>query len=435
MFTKLQQYDHVQHTLAILMVLWALSSPASGQLDAPAPPDDPASARFTLADILERLNTGAIGSRRNGPFMEPLAGPSSSGINLDLLMAAAPFPDDVNGATDFQCLAGRSYWSLQSNHWGPQLGAMPDVGSFMVMPGPLDQAIPIGFHNGQGVVHGDSDLDALNVRAGVELFGITGDSNIVDTRSGTATAADILAGQVAWVDGQEITGTLPTQTLSPDSSVVAAGNYLANDLQSVDSDLNSANIRAGTQIFGVDGNPNVVDTGSGNATAADILEGQIAWAGGQQVMGTLRLPTRFTDNNDGTITDNNTGLVWLQRPFCLELPGIDSAGRAEFPDARNAALALRDGLCGLSDGSVPGDWFIPNIIELGSLVDRRQSNPAIFENPFGGPISGLYWTLTPAVCAPIFLDEFCQLTVNLSAGGSSPLPFDSIASLFPLRRN
>ena len=72
---------------------------------------------------------------------------------------------------------------------------------------------------------------------------------------------------------------------------------------------------------------------------------------------------RFTDNDDGTVTDNLTGLIWLKYPtlyncFNREMP---------WPDALAAANALADGSCSLPDSSKAGAWRLPNINELESL--------------------------------------------------------------------
>ena len=51
--------------------------------------------------------------------------------------------------------------------------------------------------------------------------------------------------------------------------------------------------------------------------------------------------------------------------------------------------------CGLTDGSVEGDWRLPNLREMQSLVDYGQSSPAL---PSGHPFTGVhfidYWTST-----------------------------------------
>jgi len=70
---------------------------------------------------------------------------------------------------------------------------------------------------------------------------------------------------------------------------------------------------------------------------------------------------RFTDNHNGTVTDNLTRLVWLKDANCF--------GLHEWHVAVPMAYALEAGYCGLLDGSVKGDWRLPNRNELLSLVD------------------------------------------------------------------
>ena len=77
---------------------------------------------------------------------------------------------------------------------------------------------------------------------------------------------------------------------------------------------------------------------------------------------------RFTDNNDGTVTDKLTGLVWLKDASCI--------GKKGWPDALAASNSLASGLCGLSDNSKAGEWRMPNINELNSLVSVSRWNSA-----------------------------------------------------------
>ncbi len=79
---------------------------------------------------------------------------------------------------------------------------------------------------------------------------------------------------------------------------------------------------------------------------------------------------RYTINGDGTVTDNFTGLVWLQNAN----PDGASMGWAEAFDFCNS---LASGAAGLTDGSVAGDWRMPNIRELFSLVNFAYGTPAI----------------------------------------------------------
>lgn len=70
---------------------------------------------------------------------------------------------------------------------------------------------------------------------------------------------------------------------------------------------------------------------------------------------------RFTNNGDGTVTDNLTRSVWLEDANCF--------GEQSWIDALDLSNDLKAGDCGLTDGSVKGDWRLPNRNELLSLVD------------------------------------------------------------------
>ncbi|MDY0301729.1 MAG: DUF1566 domain-containing protein [Trichlorobacter sp.] len=94
---------------------------------------------------------------------------------------------------------------------------------------------------------------------------------------------------------------------------------------------------------------------------------------------------RFTDNNNGTVTDNLTGLIWLKNANC--------DGSKTWADALAWSNGLADGACGLTDGSQAGDWQLPNIVELESLVDLEKYNPALpADPPFTGVQSDGYWS-------------------------------------------
>ena len=97
--------------------------------------------------------------------------------------------------------------------------------------------------------------------------------------------------------------------------------------------------------------------------------------------------SRFHDNQDGSVTDNLTGLIWLKDAGALS-PTTWASAVAEVRQ-------LASGACGLTDGSGAGDWRLPNLNELESLVDVSASNPALpAGHPFTHVSTGTYWSST-----------------------------------------
>ena len=96
---------------------------------------------------------------------------------------------------------------------------------------------------------------------------------------------------------------------------------------------------------------------------------------------------RFTDNADGTVTDHLTGLIWLKNANCF--------GQKYWAPALNDCNSLNSGECDLSDGSSEGDWRLPNVRELHSLVDYGMNGPALPSgHPFENAQSYDYWSST-----------------------------------------
>ena len=109
----------------------------------------------------------------------------------------------------------------------------------------------------------------------------------------------------------------------------------------------------------------------------DASQGKgVAWPG-----------VRYQDNQNGTVTDNLTGLIWLKNAGCF--PPTAWAG------ALSEVNQLASGACGLTDGSTAGQWRLPNIVELESVLDASASNPALTAgHPFSNVSNAIYWTST-----------------------------------------
>jgi hypothetical protein len=92
---------------------------------------------------------------------------------------------------------------------------------------------------------------------------------------------------------------------------------------------------------------------------------------------------RYEDNNNGTVTDCRTGLVWLKNAGCTDEAGgvtpVD--GELAWHDAMKWVAGLGNSICGLADGSSAGDWRLPTKTEWMAMVQsaRNQTitNPAL----------------------------------------------------------
>jgi hypothetical protein len=78
---------------------------------------------------------------------------------------------------------------------------------------------------------------------------------------------------------------------------------------------------------------------------------------------------RFMDNGNGTVTDGQTGLIWLKDWNCI--------GESDWVDAIARASALADGQCGLTDGSSAGDWRLPKVEEWADDTTSRQDDSMV----------------------------------------------------------
>jgi len=122
-------------------------------------------------------------------------------------------------------------------------------------------------------------------------------------------------------------------------------------------------------------------------TGQDVVYGSGDEGYWQQALGIPWPSPRFTNNLDGTVTDRLTGLVWLRNANCF--------GSRTWDNARADCNGLISGTCGLTDGSVWGDWRLPNVKELHSLIDFGNSLPAIPSgHPFNNVQSNFYWSST-----------------------------------------
>jgi hypothetical protein len=188
--------------------------------------------------------------------------------------------------------------------------------------------VQAGYYAPTNLTQADADFSSTNIRAGVILFGVAGDSNVVNTSSGDATTNDILIGKKAWADGTLVTGSrYPTAVLKTGQT----NSYVAND----------------------DG----------------------AYQKGVALPG-LRFTVGVSGDATNCVTDNLTGLIWAQN---ANMGGLMTWA---------AAITYCEGL----NYGGQTDWRLPNVYEMQSLIDIGRYGPALpLGHPFSGVSAAYYW--------------------------------------------
>lgn len=87
---------------------------------------------------------------------------------------------------------------------------------------------------------------------------------------------------------------------------------------------------------------------------------------------------RFTDNGDGTVTDNLTTLIWLDNANCADAERTWANALTDVASL-NSAGTMNSNSCGdtSNGGTFQTDWRLPNIMELYSLIHYGFNDPAL----------------------------------------------------------
>ena len=201
--------------------------------------------------------------------------------------------------------------------------------------------------------------------------------------------------------------------LSSATDEVTSGAYCATDLRTVCPSLEAGNIKTAINIFGIVG---TTYAGGGGASYGLPKTGQqpgypagmpyrsgddcsyaspethdVGYPRGKLTWAAYNA-ARFTNNGNGTVTDNATGLMWEQKT---------AGGSGGLHDANNTyswTNAFDVFIAGVNAEGGTGfaghnDWRLPNYFELGSIIDFGRSSPTI--NPvFVNTQSNYYWSST-----------------------------------------
>lgn len=107
-----------------------------------------------------------------------------------------------------------------------------------------------------------------------------------------------------------------------------------------------------------------------------------------------RPDSRYTDNGSGTITDNVTGLMWMQCPegvgTTTTVCDTGSAAAYTWQGALTQAQSVN-----VSGFATYRDWRLPSIKELKSLTETACYEPSINAALFPATPSWGFWSASP----------------------------------------
>jgi hypothetical protein len=212
------------------------------------------------------------------------------------------------------------------NKDGPVTGVIPVQATGPVTAVTADITLPAGIYDNPITVKGDPDKVSANIKAGANIDGVAGKTEVVDTTTAAgATAAQMLTGRDGFVNGAKVVGNIPSKAGDNPSTnqsvpglvklVPPIGYYDGLNAKAtfVNGDLSAPNIVQGAVILGVAGT-----LVRGKGVAQGVITGLVMNNPGTNYIFAL------------TTTPIVTGLGFLPSKFFARLSFTSASGYTEF---------------------------------------------------------------------------------------------------------
>ena len=231
-----------------------------------------------------------------------------------------------------------------------------------------------------------------------------GSVDLLGRQASEAICASKLGSKWSSLETKAGPGICPTEMDSTavldfvDASVAAVEGHLAGGTLPADVETCNADLTTCEANLGV--------VKSGATQCWDSAGMVIACAGtGQDAQFQAGVPASYTDNGDGTVTDNVSGLMWEK---------LSDDGSIHDKDTTYTwANAFNVKIAGLNAASFAGynDWRLPNVKELQSIINFGVVNPSTYSQFSNSCMGGC----TPTACSCFTVASYWTSTTAQNA--------------------